>query len=298
MTIGDIETYCLQLFNSTLRISIPLLFAALGGFLSERSGVINIALEGLMLVGAFASAAITYFTHSPWLGALGGALIASFFALFYGVFVIYFRANQIVAGVALNMLAFGLVPLMAKVLFNVTGSSPGLSIEDRFQIMPVVLIILLIVFIHFWFQKSSFGLWAKFAGEHPMALHSAGVSVFRVRLFSVWLSGILAGLGGMSLSIFLSSAYSRNMTAGRGFMALAALVFGKWKPLPTVFACLLFGFVDALQIQLQGIVLWGTEPVPVQLIQILPYVITILVLSGFVGNARPPSALGLPFTKS
>jgi simple sugar transport system permease protein len=139
------------------------------------------------------------------------------------------------------------------------------------------------------------GLWVRFAGEKPEALNAAGVRVNRVRWMAVLTSGALAGLGGASLSIFLSSAFSRNMTAGRGFMALAAMIFGKWKPIPTAIACLLFAFADALQIQLQGVVLWGTEPVPVQFIQILPYVMTILVLAGVVGQSRAPRALGLPF---
>jgi simple sugar transport system permease protein len=146
-------------------------------------------------------------------------------------------------------------------------------------------------------RQTPFGLWVRFAGEHPEALDAAGVRVNRVRWMGVLISGALAGLGGATLSVFLSSSFSRNMTAGRGFMALAALIFGKWKPVPTALACLLFGFTDALQITLQGVVIGGHE-VPVQFIQILPYVVTIFLLAGFVGKSRAPKALGLPFTKA
>jgi simple sugar transport system permease protein len=135
----------------------------------------------------------------------------------------------------------------------------------------------------------------NFAGEHPEALAAAGIRVNRVRWAAVLVSGALAGMGGASLSIFLSSSFSRDMTAGRGFMALAALIFGKWKPLPTALACLLFGFADAVQIRLQGVALWGDEPIPVQFIQILPYLVTIFVLAGFVGRSRAPKALGTAF---
>jgi simple sugar transport system permease protein len=147
-------------------------------------------------------------------------------------------------------------------------------------------------------QKTPFGLWLSFAGENPEALDAAGVRVNRIRWLAVLLSGAMAGLGGATLSILLSSSFARNMTAGRGFMALAALIFGKWKPVQTALACLLFGFTEAAQLRLQGLTLWGGKPVPVQFIQILPYVITILVLAGFVGRSRPPKALGTAFTRS
>ena len=147
----------------------------------------------------------------------------------------------------------------------------------------------------FWLHRTPQGLWLQFAGEHPVALQTAGRSVRRVRWFAVLMAGALAGLGGAALSIYLSSAYSRNMTAGRGFMALAALIFGKWRPIPTAIACVFFGLTEASQIRLQGVVLWGSEPVPVQFIQILPYVVTVLVLSGF-GAIATPSALGSPLT--
>ncbi len=284
----------LQIFESALRVSTPLLFAALGGMLSERAGVINIALEGMMLVGGFAAASVALAMHSSFAGA-GAACGAGFLlAAFYGFFVIELRADQIVAGTAMNMFAAGVTPFLCKILYQSSTSTPSLPIELRFQSFPIWLAGGSVLVLWFWMHYTPSGLWVQFAGEHPEALNSAGIRVKRVRWISVLMSGCFAGLGGASLSIFLASSFTRNMTAGRGFMALAALIFGKWKPIPAALACLLFGLSDALQIRLQGVVLWGTEPVPVQFIQILPYVVTIFVLAGVVGQSRAPQALGLP----
>ena len=281
-----------QLFASTLRVSTPLIFAALGGMFAERSGVINIALEGMMLIGAFGAAVGTLAGHSPWVGAAAGMTAGVALAAIYGLFVIRLRADQIVAGTAINMLAMGLTPFLCKILYDVTGSTPAIPIGERFQSAPLYLGWVLVVACYLWMKYTPAGLWVSFAGEHPAALDAAGVRVNRVRWFAVLVSGALAGMGGATLSIFLSSSFSRNMTAGRGFMALAALIFGKWKPIPTALACLLFGFSDAVQIRLQGV-----GSIPVQFIQILPYLVTILVLAGFVGRSRPPKALGAPFQK-
>lgn len=286
-----------QLLASTLRISTPLIFAALGGTFSERSGIINIALEGLMLIGAWAAAVGTLVTHSPWLGSGLGMIAGIFLAEIYALFVIRFRANQIVAGMAINMLAFGLTPFLCKILYDVTGSTPAIPISDRFQSAPAYFVWLFVALAFITLKFTPAGLWVSFAGEHPESLDAAGVRVNRVRWAAVLISGALAGLGGATLSVFLSSSFSRNMTAGRGFMALAALIFGKWHPFRASLACLLFGFAEAIQIRMQGVVLWGTQPIPVQFIQILPYVLTILVLAGFVGHSRAPRALGTPFSR-
>jgi ABC-type uncharacterized transport system permease subunit len=290
--------WLIPLIASTLRVSTPLLFAALGGIMSERAGVINIALEGMMLIGAFAGGAVAAASQSAWAGSLGAMLAGMALAAVYGLFVIALRADQIVAGTAVNMLAAGLTPFLTKILYGSTTSTPSLPIAVRFQSAPIWIAFALVLAVWGWLKYLPAGLWLRFAGEHPEALDSAGIRVNRMRWFAVLASGGLAGLGGASLSIFLASSFSRNMTAGRGFMALAALIFGKWKPLPTAAACLLFGFADAMQIRLQGVVLWGTEPVPVQFIQILPYVVTVLVLAGWVGKSRAPRALGLPFGKA
>src|SRR6266850_6047545 len=260
-----------QLLASTLRLSTPLILAAMGGMFSERAGVINIALEGLMLLGAFAAALGTLASHSPWLGSACGMAAGILLAAIYGIFVIRLRANQIVAGTAINMLALGLTPFLCKILYDVTGSTPAIPIAERFQSTPLYLSWVLVILCWLWLKRTPSGLWLSFAGEHPEALDAAGIRVNRVRWLAVLASGALAGLGGATLSVFLSSSFSRNMTAGRGFMALAALIFGKWKPVPAALACLLFGFAEAAQIRLQGVNLWGT-PIPVQFIQILPYV--------------------------
>ena len=281
-----------QLLESTLRVSTPLIFAALGGMFSERAGVINIALEGLMLAGSFGAAVGTLVTHSPWLGAGCGMVVGIALAAAYSLFVIRLRADQIVAGTAINMLAMGLTPFVCKIIYDVTGSTPAIPIGERFQYAPLYLSWALVAASFLWMKFTPAGLWVSFAGEHPEALDAAGVRVNRVRWIAVLASGALAGMGGATLSIFLSSSFSRNMTAGRGFMALAALIFGKWKPIPTALACLLFGFADAIQIRLQGV-----SSIPVQFIQILPYVVTVLVLAGFVGRSHPPKALGTAFQK-
>ena len=286
-----------QLLESTLRVSTPLIFAALGGMFSERSGVINIALEGMMLIGAFGAAVGTLATHSPWLGSAWGMGAGVLLALVYGVFVIRLRANQIVAGTAINMLAMGLTPFLCKIRYDVTGQTPAIPLDERFQSAPLYLSWVLVVICWLWMKYARGGLWIGFAGEHPEALEAAGIRVNRVRWAAVLVSGALAGMGGASLSVFLSSSFSRNMTAGRGFRALAALIFGKWRPVPTAIACLLFGFAEAVQIRLQGVALWGRDPIPVQFIQILPYLVTILVLAGFVGRSRAPKALGTTFRR-
>jgi len=287
-----------QLLASTLRVSTPLIFAALGGMCAERAGVINIALEGMMLVGAFGAAVGTLAAHSPWLGLACGMTAGLLLAALYAFCVIRLRANQIVAGTAINMLALGLTPFLCKTFYDVTGSTPAIPLSERFQSAPLYLSWLAVGLAWFVMKHTRAGLWMGFAGEHPAALDAAGIRVNRVRWAAVLASGALAGMGGASLSIFLSSAFARNMTAGRGFMALAALIFGKWRPVPAALACLLFGFAEALQIRLQGVVLWGTTPLPVQFIQILPYAVTVLVLAGFVGRARPPKALGTAFRRA
>jgi simple sugar transport system permease protein len=280
-----------ELLSATLRLSTPLLLAALGGLICETAGVVNIALEGMMLVGAWGAAVGTLSTHSPMLGLMLGMVMASLTAALYGVCVLHLRANQIVAGMAINMLALGLTPVLCKILYDVTGSTPAIPLNQRFQNGPVLAAYALVFVVWFVRARTRFGLRLVFAGENPEALETAGPQVIRIRWIAVLVSGAFAGMAGASLSIYLSSFFSRNMTAGRGFIALAALIFGKWRPIPTATACLLFAFAEAAQIRLQGMKI-GSLPVPIQLIQILPYVVTIVVLAGFVGRARAPKALG------
>lgn len=287
----ELTALILSLVLATLRLSTPLIFASMGGFMSERSGVVNIALEGFMLVGAFVGAVIGYKFSSAWVG-WGAAMIAGLLiGALYALFVIELKADQIVTGMAMNLLVMGLIPFLTKIIYNSTGTTPALLIEDRFSFEPVVMALVLVGLLTYWLYKTRSGLWLLFAGEHPEALLASGVSVRKVRWSAVCASGAFAAWGGASLSLFLASSYSPLMTGGRGFMALAALIFGKWKPLPAFGACLLFAFADAVQIRLQGVHIGETE-IPVQFVQILPYLVTIIALAGFIGKSRAPKALG------
>lgn len=281
----------IALLMGTLRTATPLLFTGFGGLISERSGVVNICLEGFMLIGAFAGAAVGVAFHSAWLGWIAAILITALAGLIYGFFVIDLKADQIVTGTAINLFVAGLIPLISKALYNSTGSTPAMNIEDRFSFEPILMALILTAVLVYWFYQTYSGLWVRFAGEHPQALLSSGISSRKVRYMSVMMSGALAGMGGASLSLFLSSSYSPMMSGGRGFMALAAMIFGKWKPLPTFFACLFFGFAETFQIRLQGLQVAGFA-IPVQFIQILPYLLTIVAVSGWVGKSQAPKYLG------
>lgn len=281
----------LALFLATLRLATPLIFASMGGLMSERSGVVNVALEGFMLIGAFTGAVIGHAYSSAWIGWGSALVIGLFIGALYAFFTIELKADQIITGMAFNLLIMGLIPFLTKILYNSTGSTPPLAVEHRFGFEPLLMAFILVALITFWLYKMRSGLWVLFAGEHPEALISSGVSVRKVRWSAVSLSGAFAAWGGASLSLFLSSSYSPLMTGGRGFMAIAALIFGKWKPLPTLGACFLFAFADAIQIRMQGIKVGGIE-VPVQFIQILPYLVTIIALAGFIGKSQAPKALG------
>ncbi len=279
--------------ETILRLATPLIFASLGGFLSERSGVIQIGLEGLMLVGAFVGATVAFGASSCWLGWSAAFLAGVIVAAIYAFFVIELEADQIVSGTALNLTVAGLIPFVSKILFNTTGSTPTLDISNRFFWEPIAIALLSALLIQVWFSKTNSGLWLKFAGEKPKALESSGVSPRKIRWLCSLMAGGLAAWGGASLSLFLASSYSPLMTSGRGFIALAALIFGRWKPWSAFLACLLFGAAETLQIHWQGQSVAGFA-IPVQLIQILPYLFTIIALAGFVGKNSPPANLGRP----
>lgn len=276
---------------ATLRLATPLIFATMGGLLSERSGVVNLALEGFMLLGAFTGAVVGHHFESAWAGWFVAGVTGLVIGLLYAFFVIALKADQIITGMAFNLLVMGLIPFLTKIFFNSTGSTPSLLVDDRFTFEPTAMALVLVVGIAWWLYQTRSGLWVLFAGEHPEALAASGVSPVKVRWAAVTLSGFVAAWGGASLSLFLASSYSPMMTSGRGYMALAALIFGKWKPVPALMACLFFAFVDALQMRLQGLHI-GTFEVPVQFIQILPYVVTVIALAGFIGKSQAPKALG------
>ena len=296
------EIFSIALIFSTIRFATPLIFAALGGMFSERSGIINIALEGLMLAGAFTAAVTTYELNNPYLGLLCGMLAGAFVALIYAVAVIKFEANQVVAGTAINFLMLGLPQLLSGAIYDSSGSTPQI---DKVFLLPEFLNINVASFLAFlliplcWYvlYKTPFGLRLRAVGENPAAADAAGVSVLKLRYTAVILSGVLAAAGGAYLSIGQSSLFTRGMTAGRGFIALAALILAKWRPVQVLIACLFFGFTEALTIPLANIKTSSGEPIPVQFVQIIPYVLTIIVLAGFIGLSRAPKALGIPYNK-
>ena len=291
------EIFTIALIFSTIRTATPLLLAALGGLYSERAGVINIALEGLMLAGAFTAAAVTHYAGSPWAGLLAGIVAGVLVAAIHAVACIRFNADQVVSGTAINILMTGVPAMLSGALFLSSGSTPQIPKDDLIPWTPVVLALLLVGVTWYVLYRTPFGLRLRAVGENPEAADAAGVGVNRVRYTAVLLSGALAAIGGAYLSIGQSSLFTRNMTSGRGFIALAALIFGKWRPVQTMLACLLFGLTEAIAIQMQGVKLPSGDEIPVQFINIVPYVLTIIVLAGFIGRSRAPRALGIPYQK-
>ena len=300
------EILTFALLFSAIRLSTPLIFAALGGLFSERSGVINIALEGLMLAGAFTAAVATYELHNPYLGLLCGMVAGGALAWIYAIACIRFQADQVVAGMAINFLMIGLPALISGAVYDSSGSTPQIDKAEQLtqffnnRISVASLIVFALVPICWYvLYKTPFGLRLRATGENPEAADAAGVNVIKIRYIGVVISGFLAAAGGAYLSIGQSSLFTRNMTAGRGFIALAALILAKWRPVPVLVACLFFGFTEALTVQMQG-ASWAKfrgEDIPVQFIAIVPYVLTIIVLAGFIGSSRPPLALGIPYRK-
>jgi simple sugar transport system permease protein len=286
------ELLSIALIYSTIRLATPLLLAALGGMFSERAGIINIALEGLMLAGAFTAAVVTHFTGNPWVGLAAAIGAGVFVASIHAVACIKFRADQVVSGTAINILFLGVPALIGGALFDSTGATPQIPQGQLLRNAPIVIAFALVPITWYVLYKTPFGLRLRAVGENPEAADTAGVRVAQLRYAAVLISGALAAIGGAYLSIGQSSLFTRNMVAGRGFIALAALIFGKWRPVQTMLACLLFGFAEGVSIQMQGV-----APVPVQFIQIIPYVLTIVVLAGFIGQSRAPKALGIPYQK-
>jgi simple sugar transport system permease protein len=298
------ELFTIALLFSAIRLATPLIFAALGGMFSERSGVINIALEGLMLAGAFTGAVVTYEAGNPYLGLLAGMIAGAALAYIYAIACIKFEADQVVSGMAINFLMIGLPAVISGAIYDSSGSTPQIVKEhllpeffNRLSLASI-LAFLLVPLCWYVLYKTPFGLRLRATGENPAAADAAGVNVIRLRYIGVVLSGILAAVGGAYLSIGQSSLFTRNMTAGRGYIALAALILAKWRPWQALLACLFFGLMEALTIQIQGVFKMPSgEDIPVQFIQIIPYVLTIIVLAGFIGLSRAPKALGIPYRK-
>jgi simple sugar transport system permease protein len=313
-----------SLIASTLRLTTPLLLCALAGLVSERSGVIDIGLEGKMLGSAFAAGAVAAATHSTGLGLLAAIVVACIFSLIHGFACVTHRGDQVISGVALNMVAAGLTVVLGIAWFNQGGQTP--AVDDTVRLKSVIpgfeeitsgwgsalgnaflshnvlvyLTLALVAGVWFFLERTRPGLRLRAVGENPAMVDAAGVSVPMLRYAALMINGVLCGLAGSYLVLAQNANFSPNMTAGRGYIALAAMIFGKWKPVPTLFACLLFGFLDAAAIRLQGVSLptWlGGGEVPVQLIQALPYLLTVVLLAGFIGTAIAPKALGRPYVK-
>jgi simple sugar transport system permease protein len=292
------ELFTISLIWSTIRLSTPLILAAIGGMFSERSGVINIALEGMMLAGAFTAAAVTWGTGNPWVGLMAAVVAGLAVSAIHAVACIRYKADQVVTGTAINILMIGLPGFLSGALFLSSGSTPQLPKEHLIPWAPIFMAFAAVPMTWYVLYRTPFGLRLRSVGENPEAADAAGINVANVRYSGVLLSGALAAMGGAYLSIGQSSLFTRNMTSGRGFIALAALIFGKWRPAQTLLACLFFGFTEAITIQMQGVVkLPSGEDIPVQFIQMVPYVLTIVVLAGFIGHSRPPRALGRPYEK-
>ncbi len=312
------------IFDSAIRLATPLLLACLAGLFSERSGIFDIGLEGKMLGAAFAAGAAAAVTGSAWFGLLVAIVVSVLLALIHGFASITQRGNQIVSGVAINFLAAGLTALLGQAWFQQGGRTPQLLGDARFKSLtlpgadavagvPVigplyselisghnllVYVAAAAVPLTWWIvYRTRFGLRLRAVGENPAAVDTAGISVTWLRYRAVIICGVLCGIAGAYLSIAQSAGFIVNMTAGKGFIALAALIFAKWRPWQALGATFLFGLLDAVAIRLQGVVVPGIGEVPVQLMQALPYILTVVLLAGFIGRAIPPRAGGVPYVK-
>ncbi|ELI6419820.1 TPA: ABC transporter permease [Aeromonas salmonicida subsp. salmonicida] len=311
------------MLDATIRTAPPLILAAMAGMFCERSGVVNIALEGKLLASAFAGGAAAAVSGSAWVGLGAGVGVSILFALMHGFATITHRGDQVVSGMAINILAAGLTVTLGRYWFDQSGQTPALSGAARFAPIelpyarelydvPVIgqlysellsghslleYVAFACVPLAWWVLfRTRFGLRLRAVGEAPAAVDTAGISVVRMRYTALIIGGLLADIGGTYLAVAQTAQFIPNMSAGKGFMALAALVFGKWKPWSAMAACLLFGFLDAVAIRLQGVSI-GDFAIPVQAIEALPYILTVFLLAGFIGKAVAPKALGTPYVK-
>jgi simple sugar transport system permease protein len=293
----------LAILASTIRLAVPYSLAGLGGTYSERSGVVNIGLEGMMLTGAFTAVAVTNITGSPWLGLLASIMSGILLGVIHAVVCVTFRSDQIVSGLAINIFAMGITVFLSWLLFNKTQIKaegmlhvPILHDLPGFRVLfselpPLVFLTAIIVIAsHFVLFKTVFGLRLRSVGEHPQAADTLGISVYKMRYASVMISGALAAMGGAFLSLEHAHYFVKGISGGRGFIGLASMIFGKWTPLGSAGAGLLFGFGEAIKPYLPKVV-------PSQFIDMIPYILTMVVLAGAVGRAKPPAADGIPYIK-
>ncbi|HBD23109.1 MAG TPA: sugar ABC transporter permease [Oceanospirillaceae bacterium] len=322
--MNDMWMTILLTLDATIRLSTPLVLAAMAGLFSERSGVVDIGLEGKMLAACFASASVAHFTGSPWLALLVAVFISLCLALVHGFATITHKGDQIVSGVALNILVSGLTIILGLTWFRQGGQTPSLSGDGRFlsidlpgaELMQNVPLIgslfkellsghnilvyaaFALVPIVWWVLfHTRFGLRLRAVGENPTAVDTAGISVNGLRYRAVMIGGVLCGIAGTYIAIAHNAQFTRDMTAGAGYIALAALIFGKWRPVTVLMACLLFGFLQAFAMRIEGVQLPVVGVIPVQIIEAVPYLLTVILLAGFIGKAIPPKAIGKPYVK-
>ena len=310
--------------DATLRVATPLILCAMAGIFSERSGIIDISLEGKMLMSAFAAATVAAVTGQPWLALLVAISVSVILSLIHGFACITHRGNQVVSGLAINILASGLTVTLGIAFFAQGGQTPFLKGDQRFGpiILPfadairdipligpiyaevisghniiVWIALLAVVVTSLVMMRTRFGLRLRAVGEKPEAVDTAGISVVLMRYQAVIIAGVLCGIAGAYLSIAHGAGFGREMTAGKGYIALAAMIFGNWRPLQALYACLMFGFLDAVAARVQGLELPLIGEVSSDLILALPYVLTVIFLAGFIGRATPPAAIGAPYVK-
>lgn len=323
--MDDFWTQLFSVLASTVRLSTPLVLAAMGGILAERSGTVDIGLEAKMLVSAFVAAAVASISGSVWVGLLAGMGASVVFALLHGVATIHYKGDHVVSGVALNFLAAGLTVVLGQAWFDMGGQTPELQGAQRFapvvlpgvdflrehvpllgqfygtvisgQAILVYLAFVAVVVVHVLLMHTRLGLRIRAVGDEPNAVDTAGISVARLRYLALIGTGLLCGMAGAYLSTAQNASFSKDMSAGAGYIALAAVIFGKWRPWPVLGACLLFGFLTAMQARLQGVEIPGIGPVPTQVFQALPYILTVILLAGFIGKAVAPKAIGRPYLK-
>jgi simple sugar transport system permease protein len=322
--MGNIDLY-ISIIQGTIRNSVPLILTALAGLYAERSGVVDIGLEGKLLAAAFAGASAAAYTGSAPLGLIAAILCAMAFSAVHGYASISQRGDQIVSGTALNFIAIGGTVIIGQAWFNMAGRTPSLGPDAKFLDnwklpfadalagVPVIgEIYSRILSGHYWLTylayalipitwwvlyRTRFGLRLRAVGENPGAVDTAGISVVRLRYQAVLLGGVFVGIAGAFLSMAVSAGFTKGMSAGKGYIALAALVFANWKPRNILFTCLLFGFLDSLSIAFQGTELPMIGQIPVQVWTALPYILTVVLLAGFIGKAQPPKAAGTPYVK-
>lgn len=310
--------------DMSIRLSVVLLLACLAGLFSERSGIVDIGLEGKMLIAAFFAAMVSFETGSAWLGVLAACAASLTFSMIHAVATIIYRGDQIISGVAINFLASGLTVVIGHAIYKKGGQTPALSGDSRFReitlpfadalrdvplLGPIysdlisghkslVYIAFAIVPLVWWvLYRTRFGLRLRAVGENPSSVDTAGISVMRMRFQALMITGILCGLAGAYLSTAQGAGFSKEMTAGRGYIALAALIFSKWRPVQAMGACLLFGLLEAVSNLYPNINVFDLFTIPVQFTQALPYILTVVILAGFIGRAIPPKAVGQPYIK-